>query len=194
MYLIMMLANVMCCCDYKEFTEATKEAKAREGENAAAAAATLGKEPIDIDDILTTAMALMVDAELLWELLEKILQFDIKKYEAFFVDAGLIDAVTLPLLSRSRTLGASLYAAKEFSSSSCGDDDDNRLHLQASALKAADFSLHTLMMLCNALCSMISASPHLGRTARDQGLCKELHEIIEKSELQATKAALKVFH
>ncbi len=180
------------CCNYKDVTEATKETKeARDVENAAAAAAVLGKEHIDIDGTLTLSTALKVDAELLWNLLEKILQFDAKKYEGLFADAGLIDAVTLPLLSRSRTLCASLYATKQFLSS-CGKEDDNRLHLQASVIKAADFSLQTLMLLCNALCSMILASPHLGRAARDQGLCEELHDIIENSELQATKAALKV--
>ncbi len=140
---------------------------------------------------MADAKTLNIDAELLCELLEKILQFDVKKYESIFADAGLIDAVMLPLLTRSRALSASLYAAAERFSNS---GDNNQLNLRTSTLKAADCSLHTLTLLCNALCSMITASPHLGRAARDQGLCEELHKIIEKNELQATKAALKVFY
>ncbi len=174
------------------YKESSTESTTEEAKNAPALG---GKEQPggDIDKILNATTALKVDAELLWELLEKILQFDVKKYEAFFVDAGLIESIALPFLSRSRILGASLSIGEECFSSD-GGSSSNQLQLQSSILKAADFSLQTLMLLCNVLCNMISASPHLGRTARGQGLCKELHKIVEKSELQAAKAALKVFH
>ncbi len=139
---------------------------------------------MDVNVVLTDAKILNADAELLCELLEKILQFDVKKYESIFADAGLIDAIMLPLLARARELIASLFSASEMFSNT----------LRSSTLKAADCSLDILTLLCNALCSMISASPHLGCVARDQGICEELHKIIEKNGLQAAKAALKVFH
>jgi hypothetical protein len=123
---------------------------------------------------LANAEALVQDADALWGMLEKLLQFDARKFADILASLGLFDDVLSPLLAKTKSLGPP-------------EGPEGGMSSAPSRLAS-----RILQLQCQMMSALLAVSPRLCRLARGLDLLGFVHLVIETYPAEDAKVALKV--
>jgi hypothetical protein len=188
---------------------------------AAAASASSGSSSSTAASIARAcalASLLLDDAELVWRMLEKLLEFDEAKYSYMFQTTGLLDGVVEPLLRRALTVTITAPAVVRSAASSaacspvCSPQSSPKAARIATAVAAAAAAFKSaaasrigagaspvsvlltrvVTLLCRMLARLIARSPAACAQFRELNVHHLLYEIIAQHGAGPAEAALSV--